>query len=62
MNDTCPTCGQPWRKRKRRVCADCKIPILKGHRYYFDGPTARHRDCQNPKGRPEQPPATMELL
>jgi hypothetical protein len=45
----CPTCGQPTKKARRRVCGSCGRPILRGHRYYFDGQIVRHRVCESPK-------------
>ncbi len=33
----CPTCGRTMLKRKPiRVCANCKQPILKDHKYKYE--------------------------
>lgn len=48
----CPTCGRPfpgpWKPRK--VCALCKMPIRRGHKWQFteDG-RAVHRVCDDPE-------------
>lgn len=51
---TCPACGQllPNQKR-RRTCATCDQPIRRHDKYFFDGPTIHHKDCENTTGSPE---------
>jgi predicted nucleic acid-binding Zn ribbon protein len=44
----CLMCGQPLPTRKRRKCAVCGKPILKGHKYWFDGSQVKHRNCEHP--------------
>ncbi len=46
--NTCPMCRQPIKKGRRRVCATCKKPILKRHKFYFDESAVKHKDCDNP--------------
>lgn len=51
MSQACPTCGRPWRRAKR-TCASCDKPILKHHKWHFDGSQVRHDNCANPELRP----------
>lgn len=44
----CPACGQKLPTTERRVCAGCKQPILRGHKFVFIGSEVRHRDCSDP--------------
>jgi hypothetical protein len=46
----CPTCRQRLEPRNtpKRVCGTCNKPILKGHKFVFDGSTVRHRVCGEP--------------
>ncbi len=46
----CPNCRQPM-PAKGRTCGTCGKPILKRHKFYFDGATARHRSCEQPEAR-----------
>lgn len=65
MTGLCPNCGQPWpEKKKRRVCGDCRKPILRHHKFYFDGSSVRHHCCDAPTfyRKEAEPPKTMELL
>jgi predicted amidophosphoribosyltransferase len=52
MNDVerCPTCGKPFKSNKpQRICWECKQPIVKGHKFYFDSDShVRHRNCKEP--------------
>ena len=43
----CPMCGQTIRERGR-ICASCQKPIGRHDKFYFDGSTVRHRNCQEP--------------
>jgi hypothetical protein len=46
----CEMCGQPWptKKKKRRECSKCKQPIGKRHKYFFEGSTVQHYNCDDP--------------
>jgi uncharacterized protein with PIN domain len=47
--DRCPTCGHPigpW--KPLRVCALCKQPIRKGHKWHIVNSVVRHRVCTDP--------------
>lgn len=44
----CLMCGQPLPSRKRRKCNACGKPILKGHKYWFNGAIVQHRNCEQP--------------
>lgn len=46
--DVCLMCGQPLPVAARRVCSRCKKPILKGHRYRFNGSSVEHKNCEEP--------------
>jgi hypothetical protein len=52
----------PLKAARRRVCAACRLPILKGHKFTFDGSTVRHCNCSDPSKRSEGAPAAdLEL-
>lgn len=42
--------GYPNRPVPKRICNECKKPMRKHHKYFFDGGTVRHRDCEKPTG------------
>lgn len=44
----CPTCGQSLKPTPKRSCGTCGKPILRGHKFVFDGSTVRHRICESP--------------
>lgn len=46
----CEMCGQSWptKKKKRRECSKCKQPIGKRHKFYFEGSTVQHYNCDDP--------------
>lgn len=51
----CPTCGQNV-EPSRRVCAICHFPILRHHKFVFEGSSVRHRVCAEPmKSVPTMP-------
>jgi len=57
MSDTCPTCGRPFGAQPRKICAKCKRPIGRGHKWRFtpDG-RVEHRVCDEPEAyRPGGP-------
>lgn len=64
FKDECPTCHQPWPKRKgRRFCVKCVQPIKRGH-HWFTGihNQPQHYDCNHPyedPGKPKPAPADM---
>lgn len=35
--------------RPKRICATCHKAILKRHRYFFEGSTVKHKNCENPQ-------------
>lgn len=47
MSDACPTCGQPWPSRGKRLCSLCRRPIGRTEKWRF-GPDSRpeHRNCR----------------
>lgn len=45
----CPTCHQPLVRRPGRVCAACEKPITRHHKFYFDGSSVKHKDCNDPE-------------
>jgi len=62
MSKTCPMCGGVIRKRSSRVCAICKRPILRGHKYQFNGSQIEHLVCAEPTFYvPGQSPITEPL-
>jgi ssDNA-binding Zn-finger/Zn-ribbon topoisomerase 1 len=63
MNDRCPTCNQSWPgKSSRRVCSECGGPILRHHKFIFDGSKVRHRVCGDPTSYSENEPKPVPLL
>lgn len=44
----CLTCGQVVPDKLGRTCGTCVKPILKHHKYWFDGSIVRHRNCEKP--------------
>lgn len=48
MSKVCPTCGQTV-ERSGKVCALCHMPILRHHKFVFEGSTVRHRVCTEPE-------------
>lgn len=44
----CPECGQRLRSAPARVCGSCGKAIARGHKFFFDGSTVRHRVCARP--------------
>lgn len=47
--DVCPTCRRPFGTKARRVCDVCKKPILRHHKWTFEGSRVRHRFCEDPE-------------
>lgn len=48
----CPACGQKLPETVRRACAVCGKPLLRHHKFYFEGSTVRHHDCAEPTAYP----------
>lgn len=44
----CPTCNKPFTPEPVKVCAKCKLPILRGHKYRHIGGRLEHRHCDYP--------------
>lgn len=44
----CPACNKPFTPEPAKVCSECKLPILRGHKFTFQGGLLRHRHCKWP--------------
>ena len=44
----CPTCGKPITPEPVKVCANCHLPILRGHKFTIRKGVIAHRHCQYP--------------
>lgn len=55
MPKACPTCLRPWAPRPGRLCAVCERPILRMHKWRFEGSRVMHRVCERPDAYPESP-------
>ena len=67
MNKTCTLCGQEIRQKGSRVCGRCNLPVLRNHKYQFNGSVIGHRVCAEPTnyvlgGEPVERPAEQQTL
>lgn len=46
--NVCPSCGQTIKATCKRVCGACGRAITRGHKFFFDGSTVKHRVCSEP--------------
>lgn len=46
--ERCIMCGQVV-PPKGRICGRCSLPILKHHKYHFEGSVVCHDDCEHPE-------------
>jgi len=49
MTHLCRACGQEIRRRSARICGLCGLPILRHHKYTYNGSQIEHRVCAAPK-------------
>lgn len=49
----CPACGRRL-TASPRICAKCKKVIGHHHKFYFDGSTVYHKDCNDPTSYPHR--------
>jgi len=67
MTRRCLACGQEIRRRSSRVCGLCGRPILRHHKFTFNGSQIEHRVCAEPGnyvagGAPAEEPVEQRAL